>query len=233
MTEESREAGQAEFRSAVEHARHQLQKGLQCHSLAAMLVCARKAMDLLTESSVKDLGFADAGRASVLQGGPREEAMRLLTLAARSMADAQYEFGGAEAESSKKWWADLDKLLAAAPAPLLAERGEELFGRAMIVLKGLNLSVEWELAPEIKKEIADICAEFERADAVLAEREPAPKWISVKDRLPENGQQVLGISDKGTMGTITAPFSTIVAHWMPLPDPPRGPSSPADKRGKR
>lgn len=41
---------------------------------------------------------------------------------------------------------------------------QELFGRAMAVLKGLNLAVDWELAPSIKKEIADICAEFE-ADA--------------------------------------------------------------------
>ena len=37
----------------------------------------------------------------------------------------------------------------------------QLFGRAMIVLKGLNLAVDWELAPAIKKEIAEICKEFE------------------------------------------------------------------------
>ena len=41
----------------------------------------------------------------------------------------------------------------------------ELFGRAMVVLKGLSLAVEWELHPSIKKEIDAICAEFESAPA--------------------------------------------------------------------
>lgn len=41
---------------------------------------------------------------------------------------------------------------------------DKLFGRAMTVLKGLSMAVEWELAPAIMKEIDAICAEFE-ADA--------------------------------------------------------------------
>ena len=46
--------------------------------------------------------------------------------------------------------------------------GDPLFGRAMVVLKALQLSVKWELAPEIKGEIWAICEEFEA-------RRPAPQ----------------------------------------------------------
>ena len=48
------------------------------------------------------------------------------------------------------------KLAGAAQTP-----GETLLGEAMLILKGLDLSVEWELAPEIKNAIHDVCVKYE------------------------------------------------------------------------
>ena len=59
------------------------------------------------------------------------------------------------------------------------------------------------------------------------------KWISVKKRLPENGQQVLAVIDGGERDVVTFDglvfFTKIhfgkllknVTHWMPLPEPPK------------
>jgi hypothetical protein len=39
-----------------------------------------------------------------------------------------------------------------------------LLAKAMIVLKGLDLAVDWELAPSIKREIHSLCEEYEKGD---------------------------------------------------------------------
>jgi hypothetical protein len=62
----------------------------------------------------------------------------------------------------------------------------DLFGRAMVILKGLSLSVEWELAPSIKKEIDAICKEFEAGRAsVVQPSVPASEtgWLIEKGQL--------------------------------------------------
>jgi hypothetical protein len=46
----------------------------------------------------------------------------------------------------------------------------------------------------------------------------APKWISVKERLPEDGIEVLFYSPKTE---INCCFVGDVTHWMPLPEPPK------------
>ena len=60
--------------------------------------------------------------------------------------------------------------------------------------------------------------------------EPAPKWISVRERLPEPGQEILAVvgNTAAEPYTITtkfwdATFSTwaSITHWMPLPEPPK------------
>lgn len=64
------------------------------------------------------------------------------------------------------------------------------------------------------------------------------EWISVKDRLPNEGAYVLGLSDDGviecrvTNGVLKSVwFSShgcgccaeddVITHWMPLPEPPK------------
>ena len=61
-----------------------------------------------------------------------------------------------------------------------------------------------------------------------------PKWISVEDRLPEDGQRVVGIAKNGMTGIMDykvddTPFAARVfgryfseiIWWMPLPEPPK------------
>lgn len=59
-----------------------------------------------------------------------------------------------------------------------------------------------------------------------------PKWISVEERVPENDDDVLIITEFGiSMGyydiyrdywvDYTNGDSNIVTHWMPLPEPPK------------
>jgi hypothetical protein len=60
------------------------------------------------------------------------------------------------------------------------------------------------------------------------------EWISVKDRLPENRQEVLGayvleeleqsvlLFARGEFRTkYGSEFYGVVTHWMPLPEPPK------------
>jgi len=59
----------------------------------------------------------------------------------------------------------------------------------------------------------------------------APQWISVKDRLPENDNEVLIVAsgevttafyEAGDFGWSygTTGYETTITHWMPLPKPP-------------
>ena len=53
------------------------------------------------------------------------------------------------------------------------------------------------------------------------------EWISVKDRLPDNGTKVLTQFDYGAMeaswydSKYYQPFWNRATHWMPLPEPPK------------
>lgn len=61
-----------------------------------------------------------------------------------------------------------------------------------------------------------------------------PKWISVDERLPEDGQRVVAICENGMAGIMDykddgTPFAarifgcyfSNITHWMPLPEPPK------------
>ena len=71
-----------------------------------------------------------------------------------------------------------------------------------------------------------------------ADVQPAPQWISVKERLPEIGRSVLiyypkwggdeiqvaKLEDDEMMFDICGEFNIgvgVVTHWMPLPEPPK------------
>ena len=72
------------------------------------------------------------------------------------------------------------------------------------------------------------------ADHLIANGVTVQQWISVKDRLPEEGQSVLtcknGICDiqtyeKRRNGWLCKGWfwsMATVTHWMPLPQPPKG-----------
>lgn len=60
-----------------------------------------------------------------------------------------------------------------------------------------------------------------------------PKWISVKDRLPEEGETVLCYYESDLMGVCTRlheiwedsygywESDDAITHWMPMPEPPK------------
>lgn len=77
----------------------------------------------------------------------------------------------------------------------------------------------------VEASVKRIFSEIPAVDAV-------PKWISVKDRLPERNKRILA-SFKGGMVTTSMCINTAscflfendygkVTHWMPLPEPPKG-----------
>ena len=81
-----------------------------------------------------------------------------------------------------------------------------------------------------------IIQDLRRENAELRAR--VPQWISVSDRLPENGGYVVCIAKRnpfsrfmpmvarieknGWVNPITEQYISEVTHWMPMPQPPKG-----------
>ena len=82
-------------------------------------------------------------------------------------------------------------------------------------------------------DLVDVFAEIPAEDV-----QPAPQWISVKERLPEIGRSVLiyypywdgdeiqvaKLDDDEMMFDVCGEFNIrvgAVTHWMPLPEPPK------------
>ena len=76
------------------------------------------------------------------------------------------------------------------------------------------------------------------ADTLLDNGVTVQEWISVKDRLPEDGGYVVCIAKRnpfsrfmpmvarieknGWANPITEQYISEVTHWMPMPNPPKG-----------
>ena len=78
----------------------------------------------------------------------------------------------------------------------------------------------------------------EIAENLLENGVTVQEWISVEDRLPENGGYVVCIAKRnpfsrfmpmvarieknGWVNPITGQYISEVTHWMPMPHPPKG-----------
>ena len=88
-------------------------------------------------------------------------------------------------------------------------------------------------APAINRTFAAMIDSVPAADVV--ER---PRWISVKERMPEDGKNVLAYEGGGFYfldwccdgdWVVASASAAVVTHWMPLPEPP---NCGADMRGE-
>ena len=70
---------------------------------------------------------------------------------------------------------------------------------------------------------------YEFADCLLANGVTVQEWISVKDRLPEQGEEAICIDADGDMmigkytewGWMFPCYFEELTHWMPIPEPPK------------
>lgn len=90
-------------------------------------------------------------------------------------------------------------------------------------------------AADVLQECVHRCKRY--ADEIMALREQ-PRWISVTERLPTEGERVLAAVEGAWVGEAyrdmrdvwmrsygtpwDASIGVSVTHWMPLPDAPRG-----------
>ena len=74
------------------------------------------------------------------------------------------------------------------------------------------------------------CATYEeQAEYLIAHGVTVQEWISVKDRLPEQGEEAICIAADGDMmigkytewGWMFPCYFEELTHWMPIPQPPK------------
>ena len=103
---------------------------------------------------------------------------------------------------------------------------------------------------DVREKLAELLTEFYGCDPMyydvdalamaqhlIAHGVTVQKWISEKDRLPEDDSDVLAYSRNGEEGRIypanyakgvwfdcifNTPVTDTTTHWMPLPEPPKG-----------
>ena len=106
------------------------------------------------------------------------------------------------------------------------------------------------MAMDVKEKLVELLTEFYGCDPMyydvdalaiaqhlIAHGVTVQEWISVDDRLPEDGVRVLAAHDDGVVriGICRGYFPAVmskkhekafgfaeVTHWMPIPEPPKG-----------
>ena len=74
------------------------------------------------------------------------------------------------------------------------------------------------------------CRARSTADHLIANGVTVQEWISVNDRLPEQGEEAICIAADGDMmigkytewGWMFPCYFEDLTHWMPIPEPPKG-----------
>ncbi len=101
-----------------------------------------------------------------------------------------------------------------------------------LIAHGVTVQDKTEISDELLKQLRN-------APITILHEEPTielvQQWISVKDRLPENGKKVLvyckenkndyeiGAYSDTYMGFfVRQTWYENITHWMPLPEPPKG-----------
>jgi hypothetical protein len=124
----------------------------------------------------------------------------------------------------------------------LAENGYDT-GKEMITVSHDSIWARVSTIEEMEKQLEESQKSYESACDVSSDyyheiREleaAAPKWISVKERLPgmktviavnANGEMLIGLVNPASYGTLYKCDSRDdvifdVTHWMPLPEPPK------------
>ena len=92
----------------------------------------------------------------------------------------------------------------------------------------------------IKEKIVELCEDLEtlpccdtyegQAEYLIANGVTVQEWISVDDRLPEQGEKAICIDADGDMmigkytewGWMFPCYFEELTHWMPIPEPPKG-----------
>ena len=74
------------------------------------------------------------------------------------------------------------------------------------------------------------CTFEQGADWLITRGVTVQEWISVEDRLPEQGEEAICIAADGDMmigkytewGWMFPCYFEEITHWMPIPEPPKG-----------
>ena len=93
---------------------------------------------------------------------------------------------------------------------------------------------------DVREKLVELCKDLEtlpccdtyegQAEYLIANGVTVQEWISVDDRLPEQGEKAICIDADGDMmigkytewGWMFPCYFEELTHWMPIPQPPKG-----------
>ena len=93
---------------------------------------------------------------------------------------------------------------------------------------------------DVREKLMELCEDLEtlpccdtyegQAEYLIANGVTVQEWISVDDRLPEQGEKAICIDADGDMmigkytewGWMFPCYFEELTHWMPIPEPPKG-----------